>query len=81
MIIEAVDEEKHMIVFKVVDGFPLETYKSLTISFHVEPKGDRKFATWTFEFEKLNASVPYPTASLDFNITGIKELDVHFSKK
>ncbi|KAI3499992.1 hypothetical protein L1887_35807 [Cichorium endivia] len=77
-IIEAVDEEKHMIVLKVVEGFPLEgLYKSFTATFHVEPKGDGKLATWTFEYEKLNAGVPYPTALMDFVCTVTKDLDVH----
>ncbi|KAL4586714.1 hypothetical protein LXL04_011356 [Taraxacum kok-saghyz] len=44
-------------------------------------KGDRKLATWTFDYEKLNASVPYPTALMDFVCTVTKDLDVHTSKK
>ncbi|CAI9287790.1 unnamed protein product [Lactuca saligna] len=54
-IIEAVNEENHMAVFKVIGGDLVEElYKSFTIILHVEQKGDGQVATWTFEFEKPN---------------------------
>ncbi|KAI3731569.1 hypothetical protein L1987_62758 [Smallanthus sonchifolius] len=40
-IIEAVNEEKHMIVYKIVGGDLVdELYKSFRVTFHIEPKGD-----------------------------------------
>lgn len=81
-IIEAVDEEKHMVVLKVIGGFLVEElYKSFTAIFHVEPRGDGKLATWTFEFEKPNTSVPYPTALMDFVCNVTKQVDIHSSNK
>ncbi|GJR61338.1 copia protein [Tanacetum coccineum] len=40
-------------------------YKTLTITFHVEPKDDKQLAMWTFDYEKLDASIPDPTAVMD----------------
>ncbi|KAI3818253.1 hypothetical protein L1987_12056 [Smallanthus sonchifolius] len=62
--IEEVTEENHKIVFKVlvVDNI----YKSFKIIFHVEPKGDGKLAAVTFEFEKVNPRIPYPTVFMDY---------------
>ncbi|KAI3731568.1 hypothetical protein L1987_62757 [Smallanthus sonchifolius] len=77
-IIESVNEENHMIVFKVIGGDLVdELYKSFTITLHVEPKGDAQVATWTFEFEKPNTSVPYPTSLMDYLCDLVKDLDAH----
>ncbi|KAD4983081.1 hypothetical protein E3N88_19752 [Mikania micrantha] len=76
-IIESVNEENHMIVFKVIDGDPLDVYKSFRITWHVEPKGDGEVATWTFEFEKPDTSVDYPTSLMDYLCNIVKEMDAH----
>ncbi|XP_024988949.1 kirola-like [Cynara cardunculus var. scolymus] len=78
-IIEEVDETNHKIVMKVIEGDLVEDlYKSFTNIFHVEPHADgRQLATWTFEFEKLNASVPYPTVFMDYIMELIMEIDAH----
>lgn len=51
-------------------------YKAFTIIFHVEPKHDKQVATWTFEFEKPNTSVPYPTSMMDLLRSVIKDIDI-----
>ncbi|XP_076892857.1 MLP-like protein 31 [Bidens hawaiensis] len=77
-IIEAVNEENHTIVFKVIGGDLVdELYKGFTITFHVEPKGDAQVAIWTFEFEKPDTSVPYPTSLMDYLCTLVKDVDAH----
>nr|XP_043627109.1 MLP-like protein 31 [Erigeron canadensis] len=76
-IIEAVNEENHMAVFKVIGGDLLEEYKSFTIILHVEQKGEVQVATWTFEFEKPDLSVPYPTSMMDYLCHLVKDLDAH----
>ncbi|KAM0047614.1 putative Bet v I/Major latex protein [Helianthus debilis subsp. tardiflorus] len=81
-IIESVNEENHMIVFKVIGGELVdELYKSFVITWHVEPKGDGQVATWTFEFEKPDTSVPYPTSMMDYLCNLVKELDAHNNAK
>nr|GFA23487.1 MLP-like protein 43 [Tanacetum cinerariifolium] len=77
-IIESVDETKHMAVYKVIGGELVdELYKSFTIILHVEPKGEGQVATWTFEFEKPDTSVPYPTSMMDYLCDLVKDLDAH----
>ncbi|XP_076932990.1 MLP-like protein 43 [Bidens hawaiensis] len=77
-IIEAVDEINHKIVFKVIEGDLVGIYNNFTITFHVEPKDVvQQLATWTFEFEKPNASVPDPVSLMDLMCGIIKDMDVH----
>lgn len=77
-IIESVDETKHMAVYKVIGGELVdELYKSFTIILHVEPKGEGQVATWTFEFERPDTSVPYPTSMMDYLCDLVKDLDAH----
>ncbi|GKF79431.1 MLP-like protein 43, partial [Tanacetum coccineum] len=73
-----VDETKHMAVYKVIGGELVdELYKSFTIILHVEPKGEGQVATWTFEFEKPDTSVPYPTSMMDYLCDLVKDIDAH----
>ncbi|XP_024989066.1 kirola-like [Cynara cardunculus var. scolymus] len=78
-IVEEIDETNHKIVFKVIEGdLVKDLYKSFKCIFHVEPHGDgRQLATWTFEFEKLNMNVPYPTAFMDYVMELLREIDAH----
>ncbi|KVI05459.1 Bet v I domain-containing protein [Cynara cardunculus var. scolymus] len=78
-IIEAVDETNHTVVFKVIEGEIVEEiYTAFKLSFHVEPKQNGKqLGIWTFEFEKPNVSVPYPTSLMDYLCDLIKDMDDH----
>ncbi|GKA57809.1 MLP-like protein 43 [Tanacetum coccineum] len=42
-------------------------------------KGDGKVATWTFEFENPDTSVPYPTSLMGYLCNVVKDLDAHNS--
>ncbi|KAL7597912.1 hypothetical protein Lser_V15G26313 [Lactuca serriola] len=82
VIIEAASDEKHIIVFKVIGGDLVdELYKTFTIILSVEKKGDKEVATWTFEFEKPDISVPYPTSMMDYLCDLVKDLDTYNSTK
>ncbi|KAK1425705.1 hypothetical protein QVD17_21060 [Tagetes erecta] len=81
-IIESVNEENHTIVLKVIGGELVdELYKSFKIIWHVEPKGDKQMATLTFEFERPDTSVPYPTSLMDYLCNIFKEMDAHDNTK
>ena len=82
-IIEAVDETNHTIVFKVIGGEVVEEiYTAFKLTFHVEPTQDGKqLGTWTFEFERPNVNVPYPTSLMDYLCGLIKDMDDHASTK
>ncbi|KAJ9563788.1 hypothetical protein OSB04_008948 [Centaurea solstitialis] len=77
-VIEELDEENHKIVLNVIDGDLLgDLYKSFKLIYHVEPKSDGQLAVWTFEFEKMNTSVPYPTIFMDLLLGITMGMDVH----
>ncbi|XP_071698912.1 kirola-like [Rutidosis leptorrhynchoides] len=77
-IIEAVNEENHTIVLKAIGGELVdELYKTFKATLHVEQKGEKQVATWTFEFERPDTSVPYPTSLMDYVCDLIKDVDAH----
>ncbi|KAD1579685.1 hypothetical protein R6Q59_006665 [Mikania micrantha] len=74
--IEEVNMENHKIVFNVLEARLVDNiYKSFKIIFHVEPKSDGKLAAVTFEFEKVNPRMPYPTAFMDYLCDVFKSVD------
>lgn len=70
-IIEAIDEEKKLVRFKVIEGDMLDSYKAMAITVHVETKGENHLVTWTFDYEKLHEDVgePHKLMELALNVT------------
>ncbi|KAL2545899.1 MLP-like protein [Forsythia ovata] len=63
-VIEAIDEEKRSVTFKIVEGNLMELYKAIKANFHVETTGDVDLVTWTLEYEKLNDDIEDPLTLL-----------------
>ncbi|KAL2555208.1 Polyketide cyclase/dehydrase and lipid transportsuperfamily protein [Forsythia ovata] len=59
LLIEAIDEEKKSIKFKMLDGDLMVEYEDYTITLLVETKGDIDLVTLTLEYVRLN-DVPHP---------------------
>ncbi|CAL5354847.1 unnamed protein product [Camellia sinensis] len=76
-IIEAIDEEKKSVTFKVVEGDLMQLYKTFIITVHVDTKGENNLVTWNFEYEKLNEAVEEPTTLMDFAIAVTKDIETH----
>ncbi|KAK2981448.1 hypothetical protein RJ640_001962 [Escallonia rubra] len=76
-IIEAIDEEKKSVTFKVIEGDLMELYKTFILSVHVDTKGEDNLVTWTFEFEKLNESVEDPNSLMEFCLNVTKDIETH----
>ncbi|KAL3830782.1 hypothetical protein ACJIZ3_019584 [Penstemon smallii] len=76
-IIEAVDEEKKSITFKVVEGDLMELYKAIKLTVHVDTNGDDNIVTWTIEYEKLNEDIPDPNTLIQFCINLTKDIENH----
>ncbi|CAH1418408.1 unnamed protein product [Lactuca virosa] len=77
-VIEAVNEENHMIVFNLVGGDLVDDkFKTMKVILHTEKKGDAQVITLTLEFEKLDTSVPYPTSFMDWFCHMLKDIDAH----
>ncbi|EYU33126.1 hypothetical protein MIMGU_mgv1a0195071mg, partial [Erythranthe guttata] len=47
-IIEAIDEEKKSVTYKVIEGDLMELYKTFKLTVHVDTSGDDNLVTWTF---------------------------------
>ncbi|KZV46401.1 kirola-like [Dorcoceras hygrometricum] len=77
-IIEAIDEEKKTISFKVIEGDLLEFYRSFKVILQVETNGDTESVTWIFEYEKMNEDIEEPFTSLRLLVKTAKDIDRHY---
>ncbi|KAG7589697.1 Bet v I/Major latex protein [Arabidopsis suecica] len=77
--IEAVDPEKNLITFRVIEGDLMKEYKSFVITIQVTPKhgGSGSVVHWHFEYEKINEEVAHPETLLQFAVEISKEIDEH----
>ncbi|KAK4423442.1 Kirola [Sesamum alatum] len=78
-VIEAVDEEKKSIRFRVVEGDLLEAYNSFEFSLIIDSNGENKTATWTLEYEKKSETVPDPHALMDICVAITKDIELWYS--
>ncbi|XP_021911712.1 MLP-like protein 43 [Carica papaya] len=78
-IVEAIDVDKNLIKFKVIEGDLMEEYKSFSFTIQVTPKenGEGSTVHWLLEYEKISDEVAHPETLLDFCIDVSKELDAH----
>ncbi|XP_021751180.1 MLP-like protein 43 [Chenopodium quinoa] len=79
-VVEAIDEEKKSVRFKVIEGDLLKEFKSITFSIHVVPKGQTTAVMWAAEFEKIADDGPYPTKIMDFCIHLTRDIEKHHLK-
>ncbi|KAK9063684.1 hypothetical protein SSX86_017555 [Deinandra increscens subsp. villosa] len=76
-VIDAIDEEKKLVSFKVIGGDIFDTFKSFLITVQVDTKGDENIVTWTMDYEKLNENVEDPNSLMDFVISISKDMEKH----
>ncbi|CAK9154744.1 unnamed protein product [Ilex paraguariensis] len=76
-IIEAIDEEKKLVTFKVIEGDLMELYKTFIATVHVDTQGESNVVTWTFEYEKLNENVEDPNTLMGMCINMTKDIEAH----
>ncbi|KAK8627599.1 hypothetical protein V6N13_135207 [Hibiscus sabdariffa] len=81
-VIEAVDPEKNLITFRVVEGDLMEEYKSFVITIQVSPKseGSGSVVHWTLEYEKLHEEIDHPETLLEFVRDVSKDIDTHLAQ-
>ncbi|CAA7022445.1 unnamed protein product [Microthlaspi erraticum] len=77
--IEAVEPEKNLITFKVLEGDLMKEYKSFVITIQVTPKhgGSGSVVHWHLEYEKINEEVAHPETLLQFCVDMSKDIDEH----
>ncbi|XVE92015.1 hypothetical protein REPUB_Repub01dG0060800 [Reevesia pubescens] len=74
---ESADDKNKTIVFKLVEGEIMNSYKSWKSILNVTPMGNRSLVKWTMEFEKQNESVPDPVMYADFLTIWTKNADAY----
>ncbi|CAI9096014.1 OLC1v1032074C2 [Oldenlandia corymbosa var. corymbosa] len=79
-IIEAIDEAKKSVTFRVIEGDLMELYKTFVITVHVDTVGQNNLVTWTFEYEKQKESVPEPNSLMEFCLSVTKDIETHHLK-
>ncbi|KAG7589704.1 Bet v I/Major latex protein [Arabidopsis suecica] len=77
--IEAVDPEKNLITFKVLEGDLMKEYKSFAFTIQVTPKqgGSGSIVHWHLDYEKISEEVAHPETLLQFCVEISKEIDEH----
>ncbi|KAG7586608.1 Bet v I/Major latex protein [Arabidopsis thaliana x Arabidopsis arenosa] len=75
--IEALEPEKNLITFRVLDGDLMKEYKSFVITIQVTPKhgGSGSIAHWHLEYEKISEEVAHPETLLQFCVDMSKGID------
>lgn len=76
-VIEAIDEEKKLVCYKVIGGDILEAYKTFLLTVQVETKEEENLVTWTFHYEKLNDNIDDPNSLMDFCLAVTKDIEKH----
>ncbi|CAJ1949569.1 unnamed protein product [Sphenostylis stenocarpa] len=78
--IEAIDEQKKAMTYKLFDGEVSQSFKMLRIFLQVTDRegGDvGAVVKWTYAYQKLNDKVPPPYAYLDFITKVTEDVDAH----
>ncbi|CAE5958319.1 unnamed protein product [Arabidopsis arenosa] len=75
--IEAVDQEKNLIAFKVVDGDMLKGFKSFLITVQATPKlrGSGSVVKCHFKYERIDEEVAHPEKLLALFVKAAKDMD------
>ncbi|AEE35121.1 MLP-like protein 28 [Arabidopsis thaliana] len=77
--IEAVEPDKNLITFRVIEGDLMKEYKSFLLTIQVTPKpgGPGSIVHWHLEYEKISEEVAHPETLLQFCVEVSKEIDEH----
>ncbi|KAK8529193.1 hypothetical protein V6N13_102130 [Hibiscus sabdariffa] len=81
-VIEAVDPNKKLIIFRVIEGDLMEEYKSFLLSIQVSSKseGSGSVVHLTLEYEKLHQGINHPQTMLQFMKDVSNGIDAHLTK-
>ncbi|KAK4479147.1 hypothetical protein RD792_014658 [Penstemon davidsonii] len=80
-LIQAIDEEKKSIEFKMLEGDLMKLYKDFLITLHIDTKDGIDLVTWTLEYETLHDDVEHPISLLSFFIDMTKDIENHHLQK
>ncbi|KAG8498694.1 hypothetical protein CXB51_005080 [Gossypium anomalum] len=80
--VEAIDPDKNLVTFRVIEGDLMEEYKNFVITIQVSPKseGSGSVVHWTLEYEKLHDGIAHPETLLQFVQDVSKDIDEHLTQ-
>jgi hypothetical protein len=78
-IVEAIDDEKNSLTFRVIEGDLLEHFNSFVITMQANPKdgGEGGIIHWTFVYEKKHGEIIDPHTLLEFAVDLSKDIEAH----
>lgn len=78
-IVEAIDDEKNLITFRVIEGDLMEHFKSFKLTIQANPKseGEGCVVHWILEYEKHHGEIIDPHTLLQFVADVSKDLESH----
>ncbi|CAI9108413.1 OLC1v1007996C1 [Oldenlandia corymbosa var. corymbosa] len=76
-IIEAIDEAKKSITFRVTEGDIKAVYKSFAFTVQVDKVGDNNLVTWTLEYEKQDENTPEPDGLMKLCFILTKDIEAY----
>ncbi|KAK8529201.1 hypothetical protein V6N13_102132 [Hibiscus sabdariffa] len=81
-VIEAVDPDKKLIIFRVIEGDLMDEYNNFLISIQVSPKseGGGSVVHLTLEYEKLHQGIDHPHTMRQYMKDVSKDIDAHLTK-
>ncbi|XP_030529105.1 MLP-like protein 28 [Rhodamnia argentea] len=81
-VIEAIDNEKNLTRFRVIEGDLMKLYKNFVFVVQATPKeGGGSIIRWTLEFEKLSEEVTEPYSLLQLCTHLSKDIDLHLMEQ
>ncbi|CAA7055764.1 unnamed protein product [Microthlaspi erraticum] len=77
--IEAMDLEKNVIQWRVLEGPLKKDYKSFLKTMKVSPtkEGSGNVVKWNIQYERIDEKVPHPERLLQFLVEMTKEVDLY----
>ncbi|XP_022941683.1 MLP-like protein 31 [Cucurbita moschata] len=76
-LIEAVNDDENLIVFRVIDGDLLENHKEFKFTMQATPKGKGSMVHWTLEYEKHHENIQEAYSLLEFVVGMSRDIDAH----
>ncbi|KAM5551672.1 MLP-like protein 34 [Rosa sericea] len=77
--IEAIDAEKNLVTFRVIEGDLMEHYKSFLFTIQATPKGEGCSVHWTLEYEKHHGDITDPHTLLQIAVEVSNDIDAHLT--
>ncbi|XP_050372026.1 MLP-like protein 34 [Argentina anserina] len=79
--IEAIDAEKNLVTFRVLEGDLMDHYKSFVITLQANPKDEVEGCTvhWTMEYEKHHGDITDPHTLLQLAVEVSNDIDAHLT--